>query len=217
MGEYFDISPLISSDLAVFPGDQAFVRRVAMSFEKQHHLELSSIHTTVHLGAHADAPSHYTANGKGIHERDLNLYMGLCQVIRVNIPRGARLQVQDLGGKKILAPRVLFATDSYPNPNKWNEDFNSLSADLVDMLASQKVCLVGLDTPSVDPAREKVLSSHHAISRHDMAVLEGVVLDQVPEGLYTLIALPLKLKNLDASPVRAILLKDGFAIKSEFA
>jgi arylformamidase len=38
-----------------------------------------------------------------------------------------------------------------------------------------------------------------------MAILEGLVLNNVPEGVYELIALPLKLVGFDASPVRAIL------------
>jgi arylformamidase len=64
---------------------------------------------------------------------------------------------------------------------------------------------VGIDTPSVDLADDKQLFVHHAIYEYDMAILEGIVLDQVIDGLYELIALPLKIKNGDASPVRAIL------------
>ena len=64
---------------------------------------------------------------------------------------------------------------------------------------------MGLDTPSVDPFSSRDLPSHQAFLRHDMAILEGLVLDDVPEGLYELVALPLRLAGFDASPVRAIL------------
>ena len=64
---------------------------------------------------------------------------------------------------------------------------------------------MGVDTPSVDPFSSKALESHNAIAQHDLAVLEGVVLDHVEPGLYTLIAFPLKLEGADASPVRAVL------------
>ncbi|MGE0763768.1 MAG: cyclase family protein [Bdellovibrionales bacterium] len=212
MGEYFDITPVISERMAVFPGDQPFRRQLAMSFGQGNHLELSSVQTTVHLGAHADAPSHYTADGVGIHERDLSLYMGACQVVRVVLKRGARIRPSDVVGLKVQAERVLFYTGSYPNPDQWNEDFNSLSPELIEMLYKQGVRLVGIDTPSIDPAAAKDLLSHHAVARHDMAILEGVVLEKVPEGLYTLIALPLRLAGLDASPVRAILLKRTAAL-----
>ena len=65
--------------------------------------------------------------------------------------------------------------------------------------------LVGIDTPSLDPAESKSLDSHQRIRAHGMAILEGIVLDDVPAGDYELIALPLKIVGCDASPVRAVL------------
>ena len=65
--------------------------------------------------------------------------------------------------------------------------------------------LVGLDSPSVDPAESKTLESHQQLLAHDLRVLENLVLDEVDPGDYELIALPLKLASADASPVRAIL------------
>ncbi|MGZ3689604.1 MAG: cyclase family protein, partial [Bdellovibrionota bacterium] len=82
-----------------------------------------------------------------------------------------------------------------------------LSAELIDALAAKGVILVGIDTPSVDPAEDQALETHQAIARHNLANLEGIVLDQVPEGIYELTALPLKLQGADASPVRAVLWK----------
>ncbi|MEY3213103.1 MAG: hypothetical protein RIT28_3584, partial [Pseudomonadota bacterium] len=106
------------------------------------------------------------------------------------------------------APRVLFYTGSMPDPDVFNLDFNSLSPELVEQLVGFGVTLVGIDTPSVDPPDSKALEAHQAIYRHDLAVLEGVVLEGVPPGLYTLIALPLPIVGGDASPVRAVLV-DG--------
>jgi arylformamidase len=68
--------------------------------------------------------------------------------------------------------------------------------------------LVGIDTPSVDPATDKTLESHKAIFESDMAILEGILLSHVVPGLYQLIALPLRIEGADASPVRAILLPE---------
>jgi arylformamidase len=64
---------------------------------------------------------------------------------------------------------------------------------------------VGIDTPSVDLFESKDLPAHKEILRHNMAILEGLVLKDVPEGTYELIALPLRLAGFDGSPVRAIL------------
>lgn len=205
--ELYDISPEISSLTAVFPGDTPFSRKIALDFKKGDHLLLSAIETTLHIGAHTDAPNHYDTEGKGIAARDLQIYLGPCQVISVSVPRGSRLFPKDLPSMEISAPRVLFKTDSYPDPNCWNGDFNSLSPELVRFLGERGVKLVGIDTPSVDPAEDEELLSHGEIYRQNMGILEGVILSNVPEGLYTLIALPLRLRDADASPVRAVLLK----------
>ena len=110
----------------------------------------------------------------------------------------------DLSGAP-QTPRVLFATGSFPDPNAWNEDFSSLSPELVHLLADAGVRLVGIDTPSVDPSTSKALESHSAVAQRDLAILEGLVLDGVAPGLYRLMAFPLKLSGADASPVRAVL------------
>lgn len=206
MAQFYDITPKISPRLGVFPGDQAFEKQMQLSFSGGNHLDLSTIRTTVHLGAHADAPSHYHAKGVGIDQRSPGLYLGKAQVIRIKgLKAGERIGLQHLTAK-IQAPRVLFYTGSFPDPNKWNSDFCSLSPELLEHLARQKVRLVGIDTPSVDPQDSKALEAHQILYKHDFAVLEGIVLKDVPEGVYTLIALPLPIEGGDASPVRAILL-----------
>lgn len=205
--EIFDITPMISEQLSVWPGDQSFERRELLSFEKEDNLVLSSILSTVHLGAHTDAPNHYHPEGKGIESRPLNFYLGECQVIETKTKRGDRVQVEDLIDP-VESKRVLFKTRSFPNPSKWNEDFCALSTDLVDHLNDKGVRLIGLDTPSVDLQNDKDLECHNRIYNYDMAILEGVVLGSVPAGKYQIIALPLPIKDCDASPVRAILLKE---------
>ena len=202
-----DISPTISPRIAVYPGDKKFSLTTSLDFSKGDNLKLSSIEGTLHLGAHTDAPNHYHRDGCGISERGLDIYYGDCQVIKATPKNGVRLHPEDLGDTEITAPRVLFCTNSFPNPDQWNGDFVALSPELVDYLAAKKVCLVGIDTPSVDPADSKELESHQAIYSHDMAILEGIVLTDCEEGLYKLIALPLKLEDADASPVRAVLEK----------
>lgn len=200
----YDIAPLVSSRLGVWPGDTTMSREVLCDMHRGDNITLSTIRATVHLGAHADAPSHYDLDGPTIEQRDLNLYLGPCQVIHVRIGRGERMGLAHLTSP-IQAPRVLFATGTFPDPENWNSDFAALSPELIDHLAFQGVRLVGLDTPSVDLMEAKELISHTACKQHDIAILEGVVLNDVPDGVYELIALPLKLEGFDASPVRAIL------------
>ena len=202
----YDLSPKISPRLAVFPGDQPFERQVLMSWAKGNHLELSSMLTTLHIGSHADAPSHYDPQGESIEYRSLGRYMGLVQVMRVmGLSSRERVKIADLPGK-IKAPRVLIDTGSFLLPDKWSADFNSFSPELLEHLGTKKVCLVGIDTPSIDPADSRDLESHQILKKYNMSVLEGLCLNGVPEGLYTLVALPLPIEGGDASPVRAVLL-----------
>ena len=205
--EKFDITPVVNSRMAVFPGDVPFTQEFSMETSKGQHLTLSAIHSTVHLGAHTDAPNHYKAGGASIETRSLDFYLGDAQVIEVKCRRGERVSLADLANKKISTKRVLFKTKSFPDPYKWNDDFMALSAEVVNFLAERGVILVGIDTPSVDLADDKVLQSHHAVAAHDMAILEGIVLDKVSEGEYQLVALPLAIEGADATPVRAILLR----------
>jgi arylformamidase len=205
--EILDISPTVNSKIAVYPGDMPFRETFSMETKKGDHLTLSSIQTTVHLGAHTDAPNHYAPGGQGMHERSLDYYLGPAQVIDVSASVGPRILVKDIKNIPIQAARVLFKTLSFPDPYKWTDDFKALSAELIDYLFQHKVKLVGIDTPSIDPAQDKELESHQAVLRHDMAILEGILLTHVPDGLYQLVALPLKIEGADASPVRAILLR----------
>lgn len=177
-----------------------------MDTKQGDHLGLSWVKTTLHLGAHADAVNHYHAEGGGIEERSLEDYYGPCQVIHLRKPRGERIYPADLMKETILAPRILFRTDSFPDPNFWNSDFNSLSPELIHFLSEKGVRLVGIDTPSVDPETSKALESHAALFQTGMAVLEGLDLRNAETGIYQLAAFPLRILDADASPVRAVLI-----------
>ena len=200
-----DISPLLEPDIAVWPGDTPFARNVSLDMAAGANLTLSDVRTTLHVGAHADAPSHYVAGGGDIASRRLELYIGQCIVVHVNVDRGERVRPLHIAGKAITAPRVLFRTGTFPDPRNWNDDFASLSPQLIDVLHEHGVMLVGIDTPSVDPFDSKELESHQALAEFDMGNLEGLVLDNVAEGTYELLAAPLRIRGADASPVRALL------------
>jgi arylformamidase len=200
----YDITPAISPRLCVWPGDTPPSREVLCDLHRGDNITLSTLRASVHLGAHADAPSHYGADAPTIDQRSLDYYVGPCQVVRLTVPRKVRITPSMLPGP-IQAPRVLLATGTYLDPENFNEDFAALAPELVESLHHQGVKLIGIDTPSVDLFDSKDLPSHQRFLKYDMAILEGLLLKDVPEGLYELIALPLKLVGFDASPVRAIL------------
>lgn len=202
-----DISPAITPDLGVWPGDTRFSREVLCDLAKGDTITLSTIRTTTHLGAHADGPNHYGIDAPGVGERSLARYLGPCHVIEACIARAARVTPADIIGGigGIRHPRVLIRTRTFPDARAWNSDFAALSVELVDALASRGVMTIGIDTPSVDLQDSKDLPAHKAILGHDMAILEGLDLSDITPGEYELIALPLKMPGVDASPVRAVL------------
>ncbi len=200
----YDISPPITMDIAVWPGDTPPTREVLCDMEKGDNLTLSTLNSTVHLGSHVDGPNHYGSGEPGIGEQSLEAYIGPCQVIHINAVPGKRIEPGQMK-MPIDAERVLIATGTYPDPDKFNEDFAGLSPELVDKLHDEGVVLIGIDTPSVDLFESKDLPAHKRFLENEIAILEGIDLKDVPDGIYELVALPLKLIGFDASPVRAIL------------
>ncbi len=200
----YDISAPISSELCVWPGDRAFRREITFDLSAGDPVTASAIHTTVHLGTHADAFSHVTPDGATIDQMPLDAYLGRCQVMRVDFARATAIRPADLA-EPIRTPRVLLATGTYPDPTRFNEDFAALSVELADALHAAGVRLVGIDTPGVDLFAATELPVHCRLAEHGIASIEALRLDHVPAGEYELVALPLRLAGCDASPVRAVL------------
>lgn len=200
----YDISPPISAQAPIFPGDEPYALRWTARLGPGCPVNLSALTLSPHIGAHADAPLHYANDAPAIDAVDLHAYLGPCRVIHA-IGCGVLIQPEHLRhAADALPPRVLVRTCERAD-TVWNPAFSAFAPDTLAWLAGLGVRLVGLDTPSVDPADSKTLDAHQMLRRHDLRVLENLVLDAVPEGDYELIALPLKLAGACASPVRAVL------------
>lgn len=200
----WDITPLVTINFPLWPGSKPLQRNVVCNMALGDVVTSSNITATVHLGAHADAPSHYAKDGRTIDDCPLHYYLGPCQVIHPKVNHG-QLITKDTIKQKILAPRVLFATSTFDYSKPFSEDFAAFDPDFFEFMAQNKVITVGIDGPSVDLYKAQTLPCHQLAYEYDIALLENLYLDNVPEGLYELIALPLKIKDFDASPVRAIL------------
>ena len=198
-----DILPPISSALAVYPGDTPFRRVVQTSFESGERVEVSTISSTSHLGAHIDAELHYQQGGRGVDQWPLERFVGPCEVIHVDVRAGELITPSDISAT--MASRVLLCTGTYPDANTFNPNSAGIHPDTIDVLAASGCQLIGIDTPSVDRFRDELLPAHQRIAKHGLTILEGLVLSHVEPGLYDLIALPLRIQGGDASPVRAVL------------
>ncbi|CAN7168535.1 arylformamidase [Polaromonas sp. LjRoot131] len=199
----WDISPSVDENAAVFPGDTAYSQQLHFSLAPGCPVNVNSITLSPHTGAHADAPLHYANGEASVGELDLAPYLGPCRVIHcfdcgpLVLPGHVAHALQD------LPARVLLRTARKAS-QAWDA-FTAIAPETLELLAGKNITLVGIDTPSVDPATSQDLPSHHQLLAHGLRVLENLVLDEVAEGDYELIALPLKLTQADASPVRAIL------------
>ncbi|MGF6968960.1 arylformamidase [Paraburkholderia sp. WC7.3g] len=205
MRALWDITPVVDTATPVWPGDTAVGIERVWRMEAGSPVNVARLTISPHTGAHTDAPLHYDADGAAIGDVPLDAYLGLCRVIHC-IGASPVVTPQHLTGSlDALPPRVLLRTYRKAPTREWDSAFCAVAPETVDLLAARGVMLLGIDTPSLDPQESKTMDAHHRIRAHRMAILEGIVLDAVEPGDYELIALPLKLTTLDASPVRAVL------------
>jgi len=201
----WDISPPVHAGSPVFPGDARFGSVWAARIGPGCPVNVSTITLSPHTGAHADAPLHYDDAGAAVGALDLAPYLGPCRVIHAIGCGPLVLWAHIAHAVADLPPRVLVRCCERAAVDHWDDALVAYAPETVERLADQGVVLIGIDTASIDPAASKTLASHQVIRRRGLRVLENLVLDEVPEGDYELIALPLKLTTADASPVRAVL------------
>jgi arylformamidase len=205
MKKLWDISPSIHPATPVWPGDTTVNVERVWRMEAGSPVNVARVTLSPHTGAHTDAPLHYDAEGAPIGEVPLDTYIGKCRVIHcigaapLVLPEHVKTALDG------IPPRVLLRTYAQAPQDRWDSAFCAVAPETIELLAAHGVRLIGIDTPSLDPQESKTMDAHHRIRAHRMAILEGVVLDEIDAGDYELIALPLKFTTLDASPVRAVL------------
>jgi arylformamidase len=201
----WDISPPVREGAPVFPGDAPYHSVWAARIGPGCPVNVSTITLSPHTGAHADAPLHYDDAGAAIGQVALEPFLGRCRVVHA-IGCGPLVRWEHIAHAAAGLPeRVLVRTYAHAPVDRWDPQLAAYAPETVERLADLGVVLIGIDTASIDPAASKSLDSHQVIRRRGLRVLENLVLDDVPEGDYELIALPLKLTTADASPVRAVL------------
>jgi len=199
-----DITRPLFTGMPHWPGDRDtdfdFTARIDQgSSGNVGHLSLS-----VHNGTHVDAPYHYDDAGQSIAEIDPAVYVGPCLVVDA---RGRETFTTELfaGLDLTPTPRVLFRTDTWIDGQQFPQTWPLLDPELPAWLAERGVQLVGMDVPSVDPLTSKTMANHHRLKAAQILIMESLDLRDVVPGIYELIALPLKIRGADGSPVRAVL------------
>ncbi|MGD7045175.1 arylformamidase [Jeotgalibacillus proteolyticus] len=205
MKKIIDISMELSQESAVWPGDTLFQYEVVWDIEESGSVNVGKIESSTHMGTHIDAPFHYDQNGKKVDELSLERYISKALVVDC---RGKeRISADDIlpfiTDSSIRS--VLIKTNYWKDRNHFPETIPVMQEDVPGKLAEKNINLIGVDLPSVDTIDSKELKNHLELHRHDIWILEGIDLKEVSEGVYELIALPLKIAGADGSPVRAVL------------
>lgn len=200
-----DISQVLHAGMPVWPGEPGFELERTATIGAECPVNVGVMRTLLHAGTHADSPLHYAEGAAASADCDLDPYVGPCRVIDAtdagDLVTEEHIDWSALAGVR----RVLLRTFERFDADPWERGFAAIDPAVIARLAGLGVVLIGVDTPSLDPATSKTMDAHHQVLAAHMRILEGLVLDGVPPGDYELIALPLKIAGADASPVRAIL------------
>ena len=187
-GEWIDVSPVVSVETAVWPGDQPLQVRWLARIGAGDPVNLSAITLSPHLGAHVDAPRHFLPDGDDVGSLPLAPFVGPARLLDVSAARDADGAIPAAALGSLVAPappRLLLRT------RRGKDTAAPLSADAAAMIAGAGLWLVGIDGASVDPPAATALTQHRRLAASGVQVLVGLELALVPEGLRELtFALP---------------------------
>jgi arylformamidase len=199
----YDISIPLSAGTPVFPGDPPVIREPFLSICKGDEANVSRLVLSTHSGTHIDAPRHMDDRAVTVDHLSLPLLVG-------------RALVAEIGGTKLIGrkelerlptkgeERLLLKTETdVMEPARVSGNFACLSEDGADSLVGIGIGLVGIEYLSIEPPDSIIV--HKKLLQHGTVILEGLNLSEVPAGIYELICLPLKIKDGDGAPARAIL------------
>lgn len=203
--EIYDITRPVHPGMTFWPGDKKMALELVQSVAGGDGCNLTAIHMGMHTGTHVDAPLHFVEDGKSIPETDLDRFIGWVEVLDL---RGLPVITEaDLRSRDITADAVFFRTDNSDFPEgEFREDFVALAPPAADYLVAKGVRTVGIDYLSIG-AYGDTAATHHILLQSEVAVVEGLMLKDVPEGRYFFAALPLKVEGAEGSPVRAVLVR----------
>jgi len=202
----YDVTRPMSSTLAIWPGNPEFVRERFNDMSKGDIVNISVLHFGTHLGTHVDAPYHFMNDGATLEQVPLETFIGPVTVVTVSKGNGPLTPADFPNLDWSRVKRLIVHSESSHRPiDRFYEEYVYPSLELVAKMGEHGVVLFGTDAPTVDGFGHPVLASHLALQSHNIIILEGLLLTDVPDGEYELVALPLKIIGGDGCPVRAIL------------
>ncbi|AMO86001.1 Kynurenine formamidase [Solibacillus isronensis B3W22] len=202
---WIDITQPMKNGMPNWPGDTPFSFEVGYTKQQTGSVNIGRMTTSLHTGTHADAPFHFNSEAETIEQLDVNVYIGDCVIVDCigqEMVTAQSLEPVDFRSAK----RVLLKTIEQPSA-AFPQTIPVIHPNVAPFLKERGVILLGIDNPSVDPLDSKEVLAHHKLYEHGIHILEGLDLGHVQQGLYELIALPLKIAGADGAPVRAVVRK----------
>lgn len=189
----YDISQEVFS-CAVYPGDPKPEKQTVYSTGAGDLYNLSFFAMCAHNGTHVDAPFHFLHDGKTVDQIDLSHFVGDCFVARHEGDVTAA-DAENILKKADGAERILIAGNA------------TVTIEAAEVFAAGGIKLLGNEGQTVGPENAP-MQVHLILLRREIALLEGIVLNEVPEGRYFLSAAPLNLGGADGAPCRAYLIQE---------
>ncbi len=211
---YHDLSLPICGRLPVWPGDPPVSVVRTSKMEAGDPANVSRLDLGSHTGTHIDAPLHFEPSGAPVDALPLDVLIGPARLVELDVPE--KISRADVASLDLLGVRrILFKTrnceawremmEPSSGPAAFRTDYVYLAEDAALWLVERGIRLVGVDYLSVESFHNKSFSTHHALLRAGVVILEGLNPLGVPAGDYDLIALPLRIAGCDGSPARVIL------------
>lgn len=197
----------ISADMTVYKNknENRPIIETIRSFEDSDAFE-SRLSMHLHTGTHIDAPSHILQDGDTVDLLDISRLITPCKVFEfTNVE--FKITEKDLADKEIIEGDFIILKTHNSYSEEFNPEFIYLSHDAARYLAGKGISGVGIDSFGIERAQSGH-PTHKELFKNGIIILECLRLKDVPEGEYTLIALPLNIKGAEAAPVRAVLLEN---------
>lgn len=204
--QIYDISMPISHEMAVYKNKPSKRPKLSVDvdFETGTVYE-SRLEFNLHTGTHLDMPLHIIPGGSTIDQLQLDRVVTTCRVLDLQ-SIDEKISAQDLAGKNIKSGEFILLKTKNSSQDILQGDYVFLSYSGAELLKAHGVVGVGIDSLGIErgqPGHE----THKTLMGAGILILEGLRLQDVPEGEYQLIALPLSIPGAEAAPVRAILIK----------
>ncbi len=208
--ETYDISVMLGEENAVYPGDMPYSKETTSTITAGANYNLSALKLSAHSGTHIDAPAHYINGAKTLDMYPLERFILSANIIFIEDDESIKSDVlrhADIKEGEAVLFKTYNSVSGLCKSDIFSERFVYLSNEAAKLCVDLGISLVGIDYISIERYGDNESPVHHMLLKNDVLILEGIDLSRITPGKYMLVALPLRIKDVEAAPTRAILLR----------